>query len=87
MRARGSKFGRSPQGYAGLTNENQIFNLHAHVGHGFGVTFQIRKVRPATSAFCIAPFIVDVLSDKSCGSKNFMSQNLTYYASLKRSYN
>ena len=29
--------------------------------------------------------IVDVLSDKSCGSKNFMSQNLTYYTSLKRS--
>ena len=28
---------------------------------------------------------LDVLSDKSCGSKNFMSQNLTYYTSLKRS--
>ena len=29
--------------------------------------------------------IVDVLSDKSCGSKNFMSQNLIYYTSLERS--
>ena len=29
--------------------------------------------------------LVDVLSDKSCGSKNFMSQNLIYYTSLKRS--
>ena len=29
--------------------------------------------------------VVDVLSDKSCGSKNFMSQNLTFYTSLERS--
>ena len=39
---------------------------------------------PANISLVFA-IIVDVLSDKSCGSKIFMSQNLTYYTSLKRS--